>query len=135
MKFDKKFGWYDSTEEFIAVFPDRINFEPEGFYACANDGIRLFRLSGTQLVGFADRCVGEYLRRGAVPCRPGAPDYDEDWVELPGYGATADEIRHNVIAEWVAAGAGEIPPWTGVWFGLPKHVTPLAKATPVSGKR
>jgi hypothetical protein len=115
------------------TFPDSLAVriagdEPEGFYKAINRAIRFFPKDRQAQFAFLDHCFDALDAIGAVPCRPGSPDYDEFWVEEPRYGRGRQEIRRAIVAEWLANGAGPMEIWSGVFFGMPDHVTPLDRA-------
>ncbi|WP_407050366.1 hypothetical protein [Methyloraptor flagellatus] len=115
------------------TFPDSLaarvaGDEPEGFYKAINSAIAFFPNDRQAQLAFIGRCFDALDRVGAVPCQPAPPDYDEFWVEEPRYGRDRSEIRRAIVAEWLANGAGPMEIWTGVFFGVPDHVTPLASA-------
>ncbi len=129
MKPDKKYGWYDSEADYLSYFKGTlIDDEPIGFFACVGDAIRTFKLSGPARIRFVAACVRKLLQLGAVTCIPGSPEYNHDWVSTDAYGTKSGDIYRNVLNEWIEAGASAVPPWTGVWFGLPSQVTPVEKA-------
>ncbi len=120
----KRFGYYDSIDDYISYTRGTMEFdEPIGFFTIPDAGINIFGLSGPDLIAFASRCVMKALNEGGIPCIPGHPDYDVDWIYEPKYGTSAKEIHDNVMNEWIANGAGPLEFWTGPWFGLPKSVS------------
>ena len=123
----------DSLEARPETFPDWFTLrieddEPEGFYHVVNHALGFYPDDRQAQLAFLNRCFDALDAIGAIPCRPGSPDYDEFWVEEPRYGRDRSEIRRAVIAEWLANGAGPMEIWTGVFFGMPDHVTPLDTA-------
>jgi hypothetical protein len=134
MRNTKRFGDYDSTDEFMSYIRGNMEFdEPTGLYIFPSYGIDTFGLSGPDLVAFVSQCVMRALSEGGIPCIPGYPDHDAGWIYEPKYGTTPKEIHDNVLNEWIANGAGPLEFWTGPWFGLPRDVYPFSEAH--AGKR
>lgn len=124
----KRFGDYDSIDEYLSYFRGNMEFdEPVGFYTVPDAGIDIFGLSGPDLIAFASLCVTKMLSEGGIPCIPGYPDHDAGWIYEPKYGTTSKEIHDNVLNEWIANGAGPLEFWTGPWFGLPRDVYPFSE--------
>ena len=129
MEFDKKFGAFADEADYISGIKQDLDAdEPIGFFMFVGLGMSTFKLSGRARIRFVTACVRKALQVGAVPCIPGFPEYKDGWVSTDAYGTKPGDIYRNVLNEWIEAGAGAVPPWTGVWFGLPSQVTPVEKA-------
>jgi hypothetical protein len=124
----KKYGAYDSIEEYLDCLPfDMELSEPVGMYTIPGGGIQTFGLNGPDLIHFVSRCLMTMLDAGGIPCIPGYPDHDAGWIYEPKYGTTSKEIHDNVLNEWIANGAGPLEFWTGPWFGLQSDVYPFSE--------
>ncbi len=131
----KKYGAYDDEADFLADFEGTLKArEPLALYEFIDCAEGPFRLRDSTRIKFVARCVEKCLQLGAVPCEPGGPIYDHDWVSAPQYGNTPAEILHNVMAEWIAGGAKRLEVWTGPFFGLPEDVVPVGMATRLAGQ-
>lgn len=125
---EKKFGYYDSVDEYLDCLPVTMDVdEPIGLYTIPGDGIETFGFNGPDLIHFVSCCLITMLGAGGIPCIPGYPNHPVDWVYEPKYGTTSEEIHDNVLNEWIANGAGPLEFWTGPWFGLPKSVHAVSK--------
>ncbi len=125
----KKLGTYEDEADYLSEFEVDLNEdEPLAFFQFIYAAMDRFQLGSAARVNFVARCVTKCLQLGAVPCVPGGPDYDHDWVSTAKYGTKPADILRNVMEEWIADGAQRLEPWTGPFFGLPKDVVPLEKA-------
>ena len=123
----------DSLDAKPETFPDWLTFrieddEPEGFYNAINSALGFYPEDRQAQLAFLNRCFDALDRIGAVPCKSAYWNHQLGWIEVIKYGRDRADIRRAVIAEWLANGAGPMEIWSGVFFGIPEHVTPLDQA-------
>ncbi|MEA2880006.1 MAG: hypothetical protein QOF14_5202 [Hyphomicrobiales bacterium] len=94
---------------------------PLGMWAIVDDGRRLFGLEGEALAGYIRKSIYALMDAGFKPvCGVGK----NRWQLQVQYGSSKQEVAEAVIAEWLREGAKTPEPWTGLWFGLPRHWLP-----------
>jgi hypothetical protein len=103
----------------IALIPNELNDIGVGLYSVIYDGRYGFGLEGPALVDFVRRSLHALVERGAVPRQWGSPSDPQRNIPLHYGSDTPDEIVEGVIADWLAAGGGDLE-WGDFWFALPK---------------
>jgi hypothetical protein len=92
---------------------------PMGMWQIVNDGRAGFGLEGEALANYIRKSIHALMDAGFKPVRgAGKPDR---WQLQSQYGSNKHEVAEAVIAEWLRDGAPTPEPWTGLWFGLPRH--------------
>jgi hypothetical protein len=108
--------------EWIADLPSTLNDIPVGMWVLVPKGRMAFGLEGPALADFLRRCIHTLMDAGTKPVRK-MPWLDQ-WELQVQYGSNKHEVAEAVIQEWLREGASTPEPWTGVWFGLPRHYLP-----------
>lgn len=108
--------------EAIALMPGSLNDLPVGLWQIVDRGRKSFGLEGAELASFIRRSIHALMDAGAKPVGDG--DNPKQWKLQVQYGSNKHEVAEAVIQEWLRQGAPTPEPWTGVWFGLPRHWLP-----------
>ncbi|MEA2880005.1 MAG: hypothetical protein QOF14_5201 [Hyphomicrobiales bacterium] len=108
--------------EWIAHLHYSLNDIPVGMWRLVPAGRLAFGLEGPALVDFLRRCIHTLMDAGTKPVvKTNKPN---TWELQTKYGRNKHEVAEAVIQEWLRQGAPTPEPWTGVWFGLPRHWLP-----------
>jgi hypothetical protein len=95
---------------------------PLGMWVIVSDGRNGFGLEGEALAGYIRDSIYALMDAGFKPVRgAGKPN---QWDLQVQYGSNKQEVAEAVIREWLREGALTPAPWTGLWFGLPRHWVP-----------
>jgi hypothetical protein len=92
-----------------------------GMWAIVDDGRRLFGLEGDALASFIRTYIYELMDAGYKPVIGVGKN---EWQLQVQYGSIKQDVAEAVIMEWLREGAKTPEPWTGLWFGLPRHWLP-----------
>jgi hypothetical protein len=117
-------SWGTPMSEWINESIPRAPYDdvPFGMWQIVDDGRRLFDLEGDALADYIRTAIYALMDAGFKPVRgAGKPD---QWQLQVQYGINKQEVAEAVIQEWLREGAPTPEPWTGLWFGLPRHWVP-----------
>jgi len=91
---------------------------PFGMWVIVDDGRRLFGLEGEALASYIRKSIYALMDAGFKPVIGIGKN---QWKLQVQYGSNKHEVAEAVIQEWLREGARTPEPWTGLWFGLPRH--------------
>src|ERR1043165_781658 len=94
---------------------------PFGMWQIVDDGRRLFGLEGDALASYIRKNIYALMDAGFKPVIGVGKG---QWKLQVQYGSNKQEVAEAVIREWLLQGAPTPKPWTGLWFGLPRHGAP-----------
>jgi hypothetical protein len=92
--------------------------DPVGMWVIVDEGRRLFGLEGDALASFIRKYIYALMDAGYKPVIGVG---NNQWQLQVQYGSNKKEVAEAVIMEWLREGAKTPEPWTGLWFGLPRH--------------
>ncbi len=87
-------------------------------WVIVDDGRRLFGLEGEALASYIRKSIYALMDAGFKPVIGIGKN---QWKLQVQYGSNKQEVAEAVIQEWLREGAPTPKPWTGLWFGLPRH--------------
>ena len=113
-------AWGTPMSEWIDQRIPRAPYDelPFGMWQIVDDGRRLFGLEGGALANYIRKSIHALMDAGFRPVADG--DDPKLWKLQVQYG-NKHEVAEAVIQEWLRQGAPTPEPWTGLWFGLPRH--------------
>ena len=111
----------DTLEEYIALMPNELDDIGVGLGGILGAGRKDYELQGAELIKFVRRCLYALVERGAKPRHWGSPSHPNRDILLHYGNDTNEEIVEGVIADWLAAGGGDLE-WGDFWFALPRTI-------------
>jgi hypothetical protein len=114
-------GWGIPMSEWIDRVIPRPPYDedPRGMWQIVDEGRRAFSLEGDALASYIRKNIYALMDAGFKPVS--GPVKPNQWKLEVKYGSNKQEVAEAVIREWLLQGGKTPEPWTGLWFGLPKH--------------
>jgi len=113
-------GWGIPMSEYIDRKIPRAPYDedPRGMWVIVDEGRHGFGLEGDALASYIRKNIYALMDAGFKPVIGVGKN---QWQLQAQYGSNKQEVAEAVIREWLREGAKTPEPWTGLWFGLPRH--------------